>query len=170
MRTLKTLLVAAAVLAATTAIAADDAAKSAEKALKGTGKYGTAGCGLGSLAFGNQPGGVQIIAATLNGTGVQTFGITTGTSNCEPGLLAMGTKNFVEANREVLAKDAARGEGEAIGAIAVINQCKDLKGVGAALQRDYGTIFPSEKTSNEEVTAQILKTLHSDPSLGCGQG
>jgi hypothetical protein len=164
MRTLKTLLVAAAVLAASGAYA------QAKKSTGAAGKYGTAGCGLGSLAFGNQPGGVQIIAATLNGTGIQTFGITTGTSNCEPGLLAMGTKNFVEANREVLAKDAARGEGEAIGAIAVINQCKNLKGVGAALQRDYGTIFPSEKASSEEVTVQILKTLHSDPSLGCGQG
>jgi hypothetical protein len=169
MRTLKIILIASLSLAASTASAAD-AAKSVEKGLKGSGKYGTAGCGLGSLAFGSQPGAVQIVAATLNYTGIQTFGITTGTSNCEPGLLAMGTKNFVEANREVLAKDAARGEGEAIGAIAVINQCKDLKGVGAALQRDYGTIFPSEKTSNEEVTAQILKTLHSDPSLGCGQG
>jgi len=163
MRTLKILLALALVLAATGASA------QSKKPAAGS-KYGTAGCGLGSLAFGNQPGGIQIIAATLNGTGIQTFGITTGTSNCEPGLLAQGTKNFVDANREVLAKDAARGEGEAVGALAVINQCKDLKGVGAALQRDYGTIFPSEKATNEEVTVQLLKTLHSDPSLGCGQG
>ena len=139
--------------------------------IKGSGKYGTAGCGLGSLAFDNQPGGIQILASTTNNLfGTQTFGITTGTSNCEPGLLAQGTKNFVDANREVLAKDAARGQGEAIGALAVINQCKDMKGVGAALQRDYGTIFPSEKATNVEVTDAILKTLHSDPSLGCGQG
>jgi hypothetical protein len=170
MRTLKILLVASLALAASAATAANNAAKSVEKGLKGSGKYGTAGCGLGSLAFGNQQGAIQIIAATLNGTGVQTFGITTGTSNCEPGLLAQGTQNFVDANREVLAKDAARGEGEAIGALAVINQCKDMKAVGAALQRDYATIFPSEKSTNEEVTLQILKTLHSDPSLGCGQG
>jgi hypothetical protein len=156
MRTLKTLFVLSALLAAGTA--------SAQK--KG---YGTAGCGLGSLVFGQEKGGVQIVAATLNATGVQTFGITTGTSNCEPGMFAMGTKNFVDANREVLAKDAARGEGEAIGALAVINHCKDLKGVGAALQRDYVQIFPSEKATNEEVTDAILKTLHSDPALGCGQ-
>jgi hypothetical protein len=114
---------------------------------------------------------VQVLAATTNGTSAsQTFGITSGTSNCEPGLLAQGTKNFVDANREVLAKDAARGQGEAIGALAVINQCKNMQGVGAALQRDYGTIFPSEKATNAQVTDAILKTLHSDPSLGCGQG
>ncbi len=162
MRTLKTFVVAVAVLAASGPLAAPKSVG---------GKYGTAGCGLGSLAFQNQPGGVQILAATTNGTSAnQTFGITSGTSNCEPGLLAQGTKNFVDANREVLAKDAARGEGEAIGALAVLNQCKDMKAVGAALQRDYATIFPSENTTNEAVTDALLKTLHSDPSLGCGQG
>ena len=98
----------------------------ANSGLKGTGTYGLAGCGLGSLVFGNQPGAVQILAATTNGTfGTQTFGITTGTSNCGPGLMAQGTKSFVEANREVLAKDISRGTGEAIGALAVINACAD---------------------------------------------
>ncbi len=162
MRIVKTLMAAAALLLASTASA---------QGIKGTGKYGAAGCGLGSLAFGDQPGGVQILAATTNGTAWnQTFGMTTGTSNCGPGLLAMGTKNFVEANREALAKDAARGEGESIGALAVINQCRDLRGVGAALQRDFHTIFPSEQATSEDVTQAILRTLHSDPALGCGRG
>jgi len=136
--------------------------------LKGTGAYGPAGCGLGSLVFGNQPGAVQVLASTTNGTfGSQTFGITTGTSNCGAGLMAMGTKNFVEANREVLAKDISRGEGEAIGALAVINACQDSRKVGAALQQNFAAIFPSEKATSEEVTEAILKTLHADPALGC---
>jgi hypothetical protein len=138
--------------------------------LKGTGVYGTAGCGLGSLVFGGEKGAVQILAATTNGTfGSQTFGITTGTSNCGPGLLAMGTKNFVDANREVLAKDISRGEGEAIGALAVINACTDSRKIGAALQRNFSAIFPSESATNEEVTKAILETLHGDPALGCGR-
>lgn len=138
--------------------------------VKGTGAYGTAGCGLGSLVFGNQPGAVQIFAATTNGTfGSQTFGITTGTSNCGPGLFAMGTKNFVEANREALAKDVSRGEGEAIGALTVINACADSHAVGAALQRNFKAIFPSENASSDEVTKAILDTLHADPSLGCAK-
>ena len=143
----------------------------AQQGIKGTGVYGTAGCGLGSLIFGGEKGGVQILAATTNGLfGSQTFGMTTGTSNCGPGLLAMGTKNFVEANREALAKDISRGEGEAIGAITVINACRDSQAVGAALQRSFGEIFPSEKTTNDEVTEAILRTLHSDASLGCARG
>jgi hypothetical protein len=138
--------------------------------LKGSGQYGAAGCGLGSLVFGNQPGAVQILAATTNGTfGSQTFGITTGTSNCGPGMFAMGTKNFVEANREVVAKDISRGTGEAIGALAVINHCADSAKVGAALQQNFSAIFPNEKASDEQVTEAILKTLHTDASLGCGR-
>ena len=159
-------IVLAALLSVTTALAANDT----EKAIKGSGVYGTAGCGLGSLAFGSQPGGVQILAATTNSLfGTQTFGITTGTSNCGPGMFAMGTKNFVEANREALAKDISRGTGESIGAIAVINACSDSSKVGPALQKDFAAIFPSESASSDEVTAAILKTLHSDPALGCGR-
>ncbi len=137
----------------------------------GTGTYGTAGCGLGAMIFGNERGGVQILAATTNAIlANQTFGMTTGTLNCGPGLLATGTKNFVDANRDALAKDISRGEGEAIGALTVINGCKSSRAVGAALQRSFGTIFPSEKATNEDVTQAILGTLHSDPSLGCARG
>jgi hypothetical protein len=144
------------------------AANSTEQAIKGTGTYGTAGCGLGSLAFGNQRGGVQIFAATTNSLfGTQTFGMTSGTSNCGPSVFAMGTKNFVEANREAVAKDISRGQGESIGALTVINGCQDSHGVGAALQRNFGAIFPSEQASSDEITKAILETLHSDPALGC---
>jgi hypothetical protein len=162
-----------ALVAAVTLFALPAAAQSrtqTESAIRGSGSYGAAGCGLGSMAFGNTPGAVQIFAATTNGLfGTQTFGITTGTSNCGPGLFAMGTKNFVEANREALAKDISRGTGEAIGALTVINACEDSSKVGAALQKNFGAIFPSDQVSNDDVTKVILETLHSDAALGCGR-
>jgi len=156
-------------LAAIAALAITASAASAD-GIKGDGRYGTAGCGLGSLVFGDQPGAVQIFAATTNGTGVQTFGITSGTSNCGPGLVAQGTKAFVEGNRVALAKDAARGQGDAIGAVAVINHCENLPAVAAALQRDFKAIFPSEQATDVQVTNALLQTLHSDPALGCKAG
>jgi hypothetical protein len=156
-----------AALLALPAAAADQTAS----AIKGSGHYGTAGCGLGSMAFGSAPGAVQILAATTNSLfGTQTFGITTGTSNCGSGVFAAGTKNFVDANREALAKDISRGEGEAIGALTVINACQDSHAVGAALQKNFTAIFPSESASNEDVTKAILDTLHGDAALGCGRG
>ncbi len=146
--------------------------KQTKAAIRGTpGRYGTAGCGLGSMAFGDQPGAVQIIASTTNYlTWTNTFGITTGTSNCGPGLMAAGTKNFVEANREAVAKDISRGQGEAIGALTQINACEDSSKVGAALQKNFAAIFPSEKVSSDAITDAIIHTLHDDPSLGCGRG
>jgi len=161
----------ASLLVASPALGQSQTISDVEKGLKGSGRYGLAGCGLGSMAFGAQPGGVQIFAATTNTLfGTQTFGITTGTSNCGPGLLAQGTRNFVDANREVLAKDISRGQGESIGALTWINGCADSQAVGSALQSRFETIFPSESASNEDVTNAILETLHADPVLGCAKG
>jgi Protein of unknown function (DUF3015) len=157
-----------AALVAFPAHAVDDATRAA---IKGKGTYGAAGCGLGSMAFGDQPGAVQVLAATTNGfLGSQTFGITTGTSNCGPGAMAEGTRNLVETNRVALAKEVSRGTGETIGALAVINRCEDSAAVGAALQARFKGIFPSDQASTDEVTEAILRTLHEDKSLGCGRG
>jgi DUF3015 family protein len=125
--------------------------------------YGTAGCGLGSLLFGNQPGAVQIVAATTNGTfGTQTFGITTGTSNCGPGLVTSSQNDsltrFVEKNMDNLAKDIARGNGESLNTLAEITGIsEDQKStVFANLQAHFSTIFPSEKVQVSEVVDQIV--------------
>ncbi len=166
------LAVIVSLLAASSALAQSKTEEDLKKGIQGqAGRYGTAGCGLGAMAFKDQPGGIQIIAATLNGICAnQTFGITFGTSNCGPSLFAQGTKNFVEANREVVAKDIARGEGEAIGALTVINACADSRAVGAALQKRFGAIFPSADATDAGVTDAILETLHRDPALACGKG
>lgn len=168
--TIRCLAVLAALLSAGPALAQSKQEEDVKRALKGApGQYGSAGCGLGAMAFKDQPGAIQIVAATLNGiSGNQTFGITSGTSNCGPGLFAEGTRSFVEANREVLAKDVARGDGESIAALAHINGCADQRAVGAALQRRFGDIFPSVGASDLAVTEAILRALHEDPALGCG--
>jgi len=154
-------IMAVLVLATGSAYAADG--------LKGNGRYGTAGCGLGSLVFGDEKGGIQIVAATLNGTGVQTFGITSGTSNCgEAAVGVSGTKVFIEGNREALAKDAARGSGETINTLTVLAGCKDSKAVGATLQKRFPELFPGESTPVEKVSDAVIERLRAEPSLACG--
>lgn len=155
---------AAALLALAVPASAHDIAAE----IRGTGVYGNAGCGLGSLIFGNQPGVAQVFAATTNGILYnQTFGMTSGTSNCGPGIFEVGALAFVEANREVLAKDVARGEGETIGALAAMAGCADARQVGAALQANFGRIFPSAEAPAGEVAKALVVTLRADPSLGC---
>jgi hypothetical protein len=130
--------------------------------------YGSAGCGLGSVIFGNQPGFIQVIAATFNATsGNQTFGITTGTLNCGAPATPAGAKVFIDANREALAKDMARGSGETIATLTSLTGCKDPKVVGATLQKNFSAIIPSEKVSNDVVADNVLATLRADKQLAC---
>jgi len=158
---MRRLIIVAGLLVTTTALAA-------EPALKGSGGYGAAGCGLGSMIFNRQPGMIQVLAATTNGTfASQTFGITTGTSNCGASMISQGTKNFVEANREALAKDMSRGQGETIGALTWMAGCTDSHAVGAVLQQRYSTIISSEKASSQEIADKLVETLKADKSLGC---
>ena len=85
------------------------------------------GCGLGSMAWRGQSGiAPQVLAATTNGLfGTQTFGITFGTSGCDPnGRITGGTGRmalaFMENNMEQYAMDAAAGRGETIETLAGI--------------------------------------------------
>jgi hypothetical protein len=132
-------------------------------------KYGTAGCGLGSMILGDKPGIMQIFAATTNGTsGNQTFGITSGTSNCDSGSKSSeSTKAFVEANRTALAKEAARGRGETIASLTELAGCSNSAAVGAKLQKSFKSVFPSAKATDTQVSSAVVDLLKSDTSLSC---
>src|SRR5712671_668604 len=127
-------------------------------AARGKSTYGMAGCGLGSLIFGDQKGAIQILAATTNGTfGSQTFGISSGTSNCvDTAAGTQGARTFIEGNREALAKDAARGSGETIVTLSAMAGCKDAKAVGAVLQKGFARLFPGEKAPVEQVSQNVI--------------
>ena len=131
--------------------------------------YGTAGCGLGSLVFENDKGLVQVLAATTNGCfGTQTFGITSGTSNCED--TAGGTasaKAFIETNREAFAKDVARGQGETIANLSSLAGCSNPTAVGSTLQHNFSQIFPSGAVADTTVSTSVVNTLKAHPELSC---
>jgi hypothetical protein len=132
------------------------------------GPYGSAGCGLGSVLFGNQPGFVQVVAATTNGIfGNQTFGITTGTLNCGSAATPAGAKVFIDANREAVAKDMARGSGETLATLTSLAGCRDAKRVGITLQKNFSAIIPNEKVPNDVVSDNVLATLRADKQLAC---
>ena len=135
----------------------------------GVAKYGPAGCGLGSLVFKPDSGFTQIFAATTNGTSAnQTFGISSGTSNCDTGPgNSQSARAFVQTNRAALAKDIARGRGETISNLSVLAGCSDTKAVGVKLQRSFRTIFTSAKATDAQVSDSVLNVLSSDQALSC---
>lgn len=192
MRTFNALVVAGIVLAAGTAYAQDedlaaleggeateaeaptaDAAAgdmAAEAPAATEGGYGSAGCGLGSLLFSPSNEFTQVFAATTNGTSAsQTFGITSGTSNCDGAGYAPGSAAaFVETNRSALAKDAARGNGATITGLTEVAGCSDSKAVGQALQQNFSKIFPDATVNDQQVSQSVISVLKSDAKLGCG--
>jgi hypothetical protein len=119
--------------------------------------------------FGDQKGAIQILASTTNALFYsQSFGITTGTSNCgEAAITTAATKTFIEGNREALAKDAARGSGETIIALSAMAGCKDSKAVGRKLQQNFAQLFPGQDRPVEEVSQNVIKELRADPALAC---
>lgn len=134
-------------------------------ALAGEG-YGSAGCGLGSLLFGNQTGFVQVSAATTNGsTYTQLFGITSGTSNCEkqPTSFTKARLNeFVAANMDGLAKDIARGYGESLETLVELIGVpdQDKPAVYAKLQSQFSNIFTFERIQAAEVTNHLVAIIN----------
>src|SRR5689334_18178616 len=88
-------------------------------------KYGMAGCGLGSMIFGDK---AQIFAATTNDIGLAGFAITSGTSNCQedPHAAAIqAQQKFFQANLKVLSKEMAQGDGQYVRAFANTMGCKE---------------------------------------------
>jgi hypothetical protein len=121
-------------------------------------KYGSAGCGLGSMIFeGDQTWWKQVLAATTNGTGVQTVGISLGTSNCDsPAPLKIGqAEAYVEANKVALANDIARGNGETIVGLSKVYGCANSTDFGRALKSNYTMIFPNTTANSKEITHSI---------------
>ncbi|HSN05438.1 MAG TPA: DUF3015 family protein [Nitrospira sp.] len=85
------------------------------------------GCGLGKLAWQNYPNaktkGAQVLMATTNAWGMQTFAISTGTSGCtDDGKWWAENKTtmFAELNSDALAQEMAQGGGEHLASLATL--------------------------------------------------
>lgn len=123
------------------------------------------GCGLGSMAWRGQSGILpQVAAATTNGTfGNQTFGITFGTSGCDPnGRITGGTQKmvlaFLENNLEQFAMDAAAGEGETLTTLAGIIDMNEAD-VAAKTYQNFAVLFPNENVDAVDVTLKFYEIM-----------
>ena len=114
--------------------------------------HSNTGCGLGTMLFkGNADNSVvlQTFQATTNGIyGNQTFGITTGTSDCaQPKNFVSNQQlnEFMVANMDNLARDIAQGRGETLDAFAELLQVPAEKRAEfyGQLQSGFAKIFTS---------------------------
>ena len=122
------------------------------------------GCGLGSLIIKDQSTSVlQALAATTNGSsGNQTFGITSGTSNCnKPSDFVSNDKlnKFVEENMDELALDISAGHGETLSTVAKLMNVENTPEFSAKLQANFSNIYTSENVTSATVIDSIAKYM-----------
>ncbi|MCE5194141.1 MAG: DUF3015 domain-containing protein [Nitrospiraceae bacterium] len=134
-------------------------------AFAGTAKDNT-GCGLGTMLWKESSSAdgstvSQSLQATTNGTfGNQTFGITSGTSDCkQPAKFVENKKlqEFVSSNLDTIAKEIAIGRGETLDAMAELMEISAPQRADfyAKLQTGFDKIFTSEKVEYAAVVDSI---------------
>jgi len=122
------------------------------------------GCGLGYILFKdtNQTSMFQAFAATTNGTsGNQTFGVSSGTSECDQPKKFVGNdrlNEFVQANMDELARDISTGNGETLSTVAELMgvPSADRPAFNANLQAHFQQIFPTPGVEYAQVVDAIV--------------
>lgn len=125
------------------------------------GGHRMAGCGLGSMVVEDQTKWAQVGAAFLNGTGMQTFGISFGTSNCtEDGVSTASREKdaFVEANIADIRRDIALGNGAYLSSLASLYGCKGESALsfGKALFKNREKVLNSTTEESSQVIDQVV--------------
>ncbi|MDR1694420.1 MAG: DUF3015 domain-containing protein [Lactobacillaceae bacterium] len=124
------------------------------------------GCGLGSMAWRGHEGTIpQVAAVTTNNVSFssQTFGITSGTSGCDPqGRINGGTGrmvfNFLQNNMEQYALDAAKGSGETLATLAGILNVDEAV-LASKSKENFAVLFPTQDADAVYVTVQLLEIM-----------
>ena len=132
--------------------------------------YGDAGCGLGSMVI--HSNNHQSSAATTNGTLFsQSFGITSGTSNCDDSATAMKKadamqSSFVALNLSNLNRDTAAGSGEYLATWSLMLGCE------ASAQHDFFKVAQTQhdaifmpKASADDVITNFKSIVAQDATL-----
>ena len=127
------------------------------------------GCGLGTMALGDQNPSLvmQLVVTFLNAiSGNQTFGITSGTLECEPHAGFASNKRILEYvgdNMDHLVMDIASGSGDSLAALADLMDVPQTARADlyATLQSHFDDIFPSEEVTALDVVKNIAVLTRS---------
>ncbi len=129
-------------------------------------------CGWGNMLFQGQNGLVMhMLASTTNGTsGNATFGMTSGTNGCSTEYkLTYGGKSWlnISAVMDEFAEDVARGDGNALNALAVSMGVTgdDRAHFSAVMHSNFDRLFPSAEVTAGQVMESIVAVMREDERL-----
>jgi hypothetical protein len=136
------------------------------------GNHPMAGCGLGYLLLSNKDNSkvTQVLGATTNGTGVQTFGISSGTSGCtEDGAVKMAKaiEVYADVNLDSLRREMALGQGEYVATFAALLGASDANQTLLVkfFQAHYSELFPTAGTTTADMLSTLTAKLAERPEL-----
>lgn len=125
------------------------------------------GCGLGTMALGDETGLLSHLAATfLNGiSGNQTFGISSGTLDCEQAVTLVTVREveaFIAGNMDHIAIEASVGEGAYLSALADLLKIEDAQKreqFFLSMQLNFDRVFAAADVTAAEVTRSIVRLI-----------
>ena len=133
---------------------------------------GGPGCGWGNMLFAGQAGIVpHFLAATTNGSsGNGSFGMTLETNGCSTqGVLSYGGDAMVWFDQviEEYSTDVARGEGDALEAVAVmIGVAPEHRDhFGSVMHENFAALFPNVDVTPDEVLNVMASVMRDDATL-----
>ena len=112
-------------------------------------------CGWGNMLMDGQPGLVAHIVASL-------------TNGCSSnGTLTYGGKSLMGAVMDEFGEDVARGDGEALTAVAVSMGIEeaDRPLFKQVMHENFATLFPSQDVTAEQVSDRVVELMRANDQL-----
>ncbi|MDH4362243.1 MAG: DUF3015 domain-containing protein [Nitrospirota bacterium] len=132
------------------------------------------GCGLGKLAWADYKGqkeiAPQVLMVTTNGTGMNTFAISSGTSGCTNDGKVMSehkTTVFASLNFEALSAEMAQGQGEHLASLASLMgvPAEQHSAFFAMTQERYTSLVQAGETSPVALVKALNEGIAGHPVL-----
>jgi Protein of unknown function (DUF3015) len=132
------------------------------------------GCGLGKLAWADYKGqkeiAPQVLMVTTNGTGMNTFAISSGTSGCTNDGKIMSehkTTVFASLNFEALSAEMAQGQGEHLASLASLMgvPAEQHSAFFAMTQERYTSLVQAGETSPVALVKALNEGIAGHPIL-----
>lgn len=132
------------------------------------------GCGLGKLAWSDYKGqkeiAPQVFMVTTNGTGMNTFAISSGTSGCTNDGKIMSehkTAVFASLNFEALSAEMAQGQGEHLASLASLMgvPAEQHSAFFAMTQERYTSLVQAGETSPVALVKALNEGIAGHPLL-----
>jgi len=130
------------------------------------------GCGIGTRLMQGKTGLFpHLLASCTNGYTLQSVSLTFNAFGCDStGAVTADAelRKFAAANIDQLSRDAARGEGETLSALAYLLQlpAEQHDAFGLFVRDHFVELFPNQDVSSNEVLDSLYRLLDEQPVQG----